>query len=122
MKSCKDLQEPLCETDERGERIFTKNELNQVSIEINQRILEVFYFAGDREIAFLLQTHISKIKSFTERGEFPSTEILLLINKVTGVSIDWLLTGIGAKFSDSAKIPIAPPSRTFNSIVSAQTF
>lgn len=122
MKSCIDLQEPLCETDERGEKIFTKSELNQVSLEINQRILEIFYFAGDREIAFLLQIHVSKIKSFTELGEFPSTEILLLINKVTGVSIDWILTGKGTKFSDTAKMPIAPPNRNFNSIVSAQTF
>lgn len=122
MKSCNDLKEPMCETDERGERIFTKSELSQVSLEINQRILEVFYFAGDREIAFLLQTHISNIKSFTERGEFPSTEILLLINKVTGVSIDWILTGKGTKYSDSLKLPITLPNKSFDSIVSAQTF
>lgn len=122
MKSCRELQEPLCETDERGERIFTKHELDQVSLEINQRILEVFYFAADKEIAFLLQTHISKIKSFTERGEFPSTEILLLINKVTGASIDWILTGKGTKYSDPLKMPIILPDKSFNSIASAQTF
>ena len=93
--------EPLCETSEKGEKLFIKSEIDEIGVEIGKRIVEAFNYQPDTEIAFLLKTNSDTIKSFTEDGKLPPTEILLGIHKLTGVSIDWLLTG---KASPSAKV------------------
>src|SRR5215216_2456728 len=96
--------EPLCETDEKNEKHFTEAEIGQLASETRHRILEVFHYLRDREIAFLLKTNSAKVKSFTQDGELPSTELLLNIHRITGVSIDWLLTGEGAKYRNPLKL------------------
>lgn len=85
--------EPLCETSEKGEKLFVKAEIEQIGNETGRRIVETFHYLPDSEIALLLKTNSSVIRSFTEDGKLPPTEILLGIHKITGASIDWLLTG-----------------------------
>ena len=102
--------EPLCETDEKCEKLFSKSEMECLASNISRRILEAFHFLPEREIAFLLRTNSVHIKAFIEDGELPSTEMLLSIHKVTGVSIDWILTGQGAKYKYPVGI-ISPKKR-----------
>lgn len=96
--------EPLCETDEKNEKHFSEVEIRQVVSETRRRILEVFHYLADREIAFLLKTNSAQVKAVTKNGELPSTELLLNIHRITGVSMDWLLTGEGAKYKNTMKL------------------
>lgn len=95
--------EPLCETSEKGEKLFIKAEIEQIGNEIGKRIVEAFHFLPDSEIALLLKTNSTVIRSIIEDGTLPPTEILLGIHKITGVSIDWLLTGKAAKNENMVK-------------------
>jgi hypothetical protein len=94
MKKWSDKTEPLCMTSERGEVFFSDDETAHHKVDVAGRILEAF----NCEIAFLLKTNNSTVKTFIEGEEFPSTEILISIHKVTSVSIHWLLTGEGTKY------------------------
>ncbi|MBS1793504.1 MAG: helix-turn-helix domain-containing protein [Acidobacteria bacterium] len=88
--------EPLCETSEKGEKLFVKTEIEQIGLEIGRRIVEAFGYLPDSEIAVLLKTNTETVRKFTEDGRLPPTEILLGIHKLTGASLDWLLTGQNA--------------------------
>jgi hypothetical protein len=89
--------ETLCMTSEKGERIFSADEMKQIKNNIGRRIIEVFNYQPNLEIAFLLRSSCKTVKSITEGEDFPPVEMLLCIHKITGVSIHWLLTGEGAK-------------------------
>ena len=97
MSNRSNKSEPLCMTSEKGEVIFSKEETQRIKTDIARRIIEAFGYQPNSEIAFLLKTTTTTIKSFIEGEEFPPAEILLSIHKITGVSIHWLLTGEGAK-------------------------
>jgi hypothetical protein len=97
MNKEEDKFESLCSTSEKGEKLFSDSEVHQITIEIGRRIVEAFDYQSDAEIAFLLKTKIASVKLITEGEEFPPTEMLLCIHKITGVSIDWILTGEGTK-------------------------
>jgi hypothetical protein len=43
-------------------------------------------------------------------GRLPSAEALISISQCTGVSIDWLLTGLGKKFLEPSINASAPPA------------
>jgi hypothetical protein len=100
--------EPLCETFENGEKLFTEFEEKEIGLLIGKRILEAFNNQPISEIAFLLKTNSALIKSFTEHGKLPPTEILLGIHKLTGVSIDWLLTGKTIKIAKAIRFRRMP--------------
>ena len=95
-------------TSERGEVIFSVEETTRIGTAIAARIVEAFRYQPISEIAFLLKTNTEKVRSFLEGEEFPSIEMLLSIRRTTGVSIDWLLTGEGAKYVHSReRLPIS---------------
>jgi hypothetical protein len=84
-------------TSERGETLFSDNELRLIADDISKRIIEAFEYLPLSEITFLLRTNSATVRSFIEGGKMPSVEVLLGINRITGVSIDWILTGKGEK-------------------------
>lgn len=62
---------------------------------VGGRIVEAFDFSAETEIAGLLKISCKTVRRLTENEELPTTEMLLCIHKLTGVSIDWILTGEG---------------------------
>ena len=105
--------EPLCMTSEKGEVFFFADEKEDKIIDIAGRIIEAFAFQSASEIAFLLETNRKTVQSFNEGKEFPSTEILLSIHKLIGVSIHWLVTGEGTKYLNSKEHLALPKNRLF---------
>jgi plasmid maintenance system antidote protein VapI len=85
--------ESLCATFERQEQVFSDDEMRRVTTAIGGRIVEAFNFLSEAEIASLLKTSCKTVRRLIESEELPTTEMLLCIQKVTGVSIDWILTG-----------------------------
>jgi hypothetical protein len=99
-------KEPLCETSERCEPILSDDELERMKSDVGRRIAEAFEYRSDREIACLLKTSCKSVNAFLVGEEFPSVEHLLLIHCVTGVSLDWILTGEEARVSGLPNIVI----------------
>src|SRR4051794_3915934 len=99
MRNCGPHDEPLCETSEKGEKHFSKAELLPITLGIGRRLLEVFGYQSISNIVFRLKSTRDEIHSILDGSTMPSVELLLAIQKTTGASIDWLLTGIGQKFS-----------------------
>lgn len=100
--------EPLCETSERCRLILSEDELRQIKCDVGHRVAQAFDFRPDREIAGLLKISCTKINSIIIGEELPSTEMLLLINCLTGVSIDWLLTGSRMKAHTASAVAFVP--------------
>ncbi len=90
--------EPMCETSEAGERLIFQDELFNIQFDVGRRLMEVFGYQEISHIVFRLKTTRHEIDNVINGQSLPSTELLLGISKVTGASIDWLLTGIGPKF------------------------
>jgi hypothetical protein len=103
MNKRKNSPEPLCMTSERAEKFITPIEMEHTKAEIGRRVVEAFNYHPDSEIAFILKTSCKAVNSLTEGEELPPTEILLEIQKATGVSLHWLLTGQGTKYPSSTK-------------------
>jgi hypothetical protein len=101
-------KEPLCMTSEKCETVVSPVEAPEIKLNVGRRIVEAFNYQPDAEIAYILKTKCSVVRSFTEGEEFPPTEILLLIRQATGVSIDWLLTGEGSKRPQEVSPAAAP--------------
>lgn len=98
MRECEEDREPMCETSEPGERLIARGEMLPVKLEIGRRVLEVFGYQPVRKIVFRLRADRDEIDDVINGDELPSTELLLAIHKLTGASIDWLLTGKGEKY------------------------
>ena len=90
--------EPMCETSEKCERLFAKEEILPTALEIGQRILEIFGYQKISAIIFRLKSNPREINAVVNGDSLPSAELLLGIQKMTGASIDWILTGKGNKF------------------------
>ena len=106
--------EPMCATSEKGERLIDRQEMLPISLEIGKRILEVFGNQQISNIVFRLRSNHDEIDSVINGDSLPSTELLLGIHKLTGVSIDWLLTGIGTRYLnmpefDDSRLPNVKP-------------
>ena len=98
IRNCGPADEAMCETSEQGERLLEDTDLLPVSLGVGQRLLELF---GNQDIAnlvFRLRSTPREISSVIHGDVLPSVEMLLGIRKITGASIDWLLTGEGSKF------------------------
>lgn len=106
--------EPLCETSEPSERLIARNEMLPISLMVGRRILEVFGYQRLPQIAFRLKLPVREIAAVLSGERLPSTEMLLCMSRLTGVSVDWILTGHGVKF-----ISPAPPSAVYESLSSA---
>ncbi|CAN5116899.1 hypothetical protein BH20ACI2_BH20ACI2_19370 [soil metagenome] len=91
-------QEPMCETSEKCERLMQREEMLPIGLEIGRRITEVFGYQRVSNIVFRLKSTSREINAIINGENLPSTELLLGIHRVTGASIDWLLTGQGEKF------------------------
>jgi hypothetical protein len=104
--------EPMCETSEKCERLIHQEELLPIRLEIGRRITEVFGYQRVTNIVFRLKSTSREINAVINGEILPSTELLIGINRVTGASTDWLLTGQGEKYvrliprSDYAYEPI----------------
>ena len=96
-------REPMCETSEPGERLIAEREMPPISSEIGRRVLKVFGYQRAATIARKLRSNRSGVKAVINGKELPSTEMLLGIRRVTGVSLDWLLTGQGSKYPSTAR-------------------
>lgn len=91
-------REPMCETSEKGERLIQRDEVLGHGLEIGRRLLEVFGYQRISNIVFRLRSNRTEIDAVINGEALPTTELLLGINKITGVSIDWLLTGVGPRY------------------------
>ena len=87
----------MCETSEPGERHFSRQELVSVNLDIGRRLLEAF---GNRSVASIvlrLKSTSREVNAVINGEKLPSAELLLSVQRATGISIDWLLTGVGSK-------------------------
>ena len=110
MKKCGPTDEPLCETSEKGEHLFSRNELLPAALDIGRRILEIFGYQEISKIIFRLKSNSREINEVINGEALPSAELLLGIQKTTGASIDWILTGKGSKFRDQPRSVIHLPA------------
>ena len=94
----------MCQTSEMGEKLIKRTEMLPIALEIGRRIMEVFGYQQISNIVFRLKSNRGEIEAVVNGNELPSTELLLGINRVTGASIDWLLTGRGTKYMNMLKI------------------
>ena len=97
----------MCETSERCRPILSEDELEKMKADVGRRIAAAFEYRSDREIACLLKASCKDVSAFLAGEEFPSTEHLLLIHCVTRVSLDWLLTGEGARVNEPRNVIVA---------------
>lgn len=88
----------MCSTSEAGEKALTEAVVHSTALEIGQRIMEVFGYQRISNMVFRLHSNSEEIRAVIHGDELPSTELLITIQKVTGVSLDWLVTGIGPKY------------------------
>lgn len=98
----------LCETTEQRERLICDNDLALTKLEIANRIIEIFGCQSLSTIVFRLKCNAQALTGVLNGETFPSTELLLGIQHVTGSSIDWILTGYGPKFISA---PVTATSR-----------
>jgi hypothetical protein len=117
--------EPMCETSEKGERLFSRNEILPIALEIGQRILEIFGYQEISKITFRLRSGSRDVNAIVNGEVLPSVELLLGIQKITGASIDWILTGKGDKFpplNDSVRrsLPLRKARKAHRRTVSAK--
>lgn len=90
--------ERMCETSEKSERLFADDEILPMNLEIGRRLMEIFGNQAISNITFRLKSTSHEINDVLDGRTLPSCELLLGIKKLTGVSIDWLLTGEGPKY------------------------
>lgn len=109
MGRCRDKYEPMCETSEASEKLFSRESLLHVSLEIGGRILELFGYQKLSTIVFRLRIHKRELSAVINGEQMPSAEMLLGIRQITGASIDWILTGEGDKFLPVEKLMVRPP-------------
>jgi hypothetical protein len=105
VRNCGPSDEPMCETSERCERLLSEGDLLPVSLDVGHRILEVFGFQSISKIVFRLRSTAHEINDVINGEALPSVEMLLGIQRITGASIDWLLTGKGDKFLPGEPVP-----------------
>lgn len=108
MKNANEKAEPMCETSEPGERLISREELLPTSLEIGRRIMEVFGYQKISAIVFRLKSTSEEIRSVINGERMPSSELLLSIQRITGASTDWLLTGEGPKYTGRIMIKEGP--------------
>jgi hypothetical protein len=102
IKTCGPKDEPMCATSEPGERLFSRDEIRSVGFDISRRLLEVFGHHDIPNIVFRLRSTACEVRSVLSGNKMPSIEFLLALRDQTGVSIDWVLTGVGPKFQPGA--------------------
>ena len=88
MKDCESNREPMCETSEKGERLFCRDEMVPITLEIGRRIMKTFGYQKIPKMVFRLRSNSAEIDSVINGQTLPSTELLLGIYKVTMESID----------------------------------
>jgi hypothetical protein len=88
-----DKEAQLCDTSERRKIVVAEEETKRMKSEIGSRIVEAFDYRSVAKIASLLRISNKTVKSYIVGDEFPTIEILLDIHRLTGSSLDWLLTG-----------------------------
>lgn len=93
----------MCETSEPGERLFTRDAIHVTSFDIGERILSLFGYQALADIVLRLRMNSHELSAVINGHEMPSVEMLLGIQKITGASIDWILTGTGNKLLPSAE-------------------
>ena len=98
MKRQEQELEPMCETSENGEWLIRREEMLAMSLKIGRRVMEVFGYQRISNIVFRLKSTSYEINAVVNGEKLPSAELLLGIHRATGASIDWLLTGNGARF------------------------
>jgi hypothetical protein len=108
-------KEPMCQTSEKGEKLIQRQDMLPIALEVGRRIMEVFGYQQISNIVFRLKSSHDEIDSVINGNSLPTTELLRGIHRVTGASIDWLLTGQGTKYMNVLQIvdnpssePIAP--------------
>ncbi|MEQ1923792.1 MAG: hypothetical protein ABL952_14900 [Pyrinomonadaceae bacterium] len=109
MGSYRDRYEPMCETSEEGERLFTRESIQMTSFDIGERILSLFGYQTLTNVVFRLRVDSHALSAVIDGDELPSAEMLLGIQKLTGASIDWILTGRGRQFLHTEEPMIRPP-------------
>jgi len=99
----------MCETSEEGERLFTRESIQMTSFDIGERILSLFGYQKLANVVFRLRIDSHELSAVIDGDELPSVEMLLGIQKITGASIDWILTGKGSQFLPNETLMIRPP-------------
>lgn len=78
---------------------FSDESLAEIKRGVASRIKDVFNTENNAEIARRCLTTNSTIKSYTDGERLPIAEMLIQMNRATGVSLDWLVLGKGRKFT-----------------------
>lgn len=92
---------PFSETGEKasasGEERFSDAELAQIKKSFAARFKEAFNHASNAEIARRCKANDATIKMYVDGDRLPAPDMLIQIQRQTGISLDWLLTGKGGK-------------------------
>jgi hypothetical protein len=75
-----------------------EDEISKIKIAIGKRLVEALDTENFSEIGRKLKITAMNAKFYVEGTRFPSPEVQLQFRRVTGISIDWLMTGEGAKY------------------------
>jgi len=88
--------EIMCVTSEASEKPVGSDELPLSDIGL--RLQEAFDYDSVVDIALSMRSNTADVASIVEGRVVPTVEFLLAARKLTGVSVDWILTGDGPKF------------------------
>ena len=83
----------LTDADER----FTESELETMRREFALRLKSLFPGLTDADIARRLKIAQSTVKNYFDGERLPNPDVLIQIERVTGVNLHWLLTGKGSR-------------------------
>ncbi len=121
-RMCREI-EPMCETSEPSEKLFSREEMLPISLDIGRRILEIFGYQSISSIVFRLRSTRREIDDVINGDKMPNAELLLGIRKATGASIDWILTGEGSRYVTTTNLHVADkrPEQTLALTVIAPT-
>ena len=80
---------------------FSEDELIRMRKDFATRMKEAFDGATNAEIARRCKTTSATIKLYADAQRLPHVELLLQMQRATGINLHWLLTGKGPRFVDA---------------------
>lgn len=88
----------------RAEERFSEGEMEDIRRAFSLRFASLFPGMNKTEIARRLKTTDTVVGNYTDGKRLPTAELLLQVERTTGVNVHWLLTGKGQKRVEFANI------------------
>lgn len=76
---------------------FTEAEMARIKQEFAARLKEIFHGLTDAEIARRCKVQQSAVVNYLRADRLPSADVLLQIERASGVNLHWLMTGKGSR-------------------------